>query len=256
MFRLRHYLRYFLRAKGPHGVHSPFVYQLVEEVLNDQREFYAFEVLEAQRKKLLASDEVIQVTDLGAGSKVLKGDQRRVGDIAKTAVKAPKYARMLFRLIAHEKYTSVLELGTSLGITTAYLASAAQKVVSLEGCPQHLRIASQVADDLGLTGRMTFLNGDFDDLLVHPAVQAEFDLIFIDGNHRGDALLRYFRKLRPLLRDGGCFVIDDIHWSADMFETWEQLRRDEHFELSIDLFELGLLFSGRDMVKQHFVLRY
>lgn len=256
MFRLTQYINYRLRAKGPHGVHSPFVFQLVEEVLNEQREFYAFEALEEQRQKLLASQEVIQVTDLGAGSKVLKGNQRMVGDIAKTAVKAPKYARLLFRLIAHEKYTSVLELGTSLGMTTAYLASAAQKVVSLEGCPQHLRVAAQVADELGLTGRMTFLNGNFDDLLIHPAVQAEFDLIFIDGNHRGDALLRYFKKLRPLLRDGGCFVIDDIHWSPDMFEAWEQLRSDEHFELSIDLFELGLLFSGRDMVKQHFTLRY
>lgn len=256
MFRLLHYLRYLSRAKGPHGVHSPFVFSLIEEVLDDQREFYAFEALENERQRLLQSDELIEVTDLGAGSKVLKGAQRRVGDIAKTAVKSPKYARLLFRLITHENYASVLELGTSLGVTTAYLASAAKEVVSLEGCPQHVRIASEVANNLGLTGRITLLNGNFDDLLLNPAVQAEFDLIFIDGNHRGDALLRYFKKLRPLLREGGCFVIDDIHWSPDMYATWEQIRKDDGFQLSIDFFELGLLFSGRDMVKQHFALRY
>jgi predicted O-methyltransferase YrrM len=256
VFRLIQYIRYLLHAKGPHGVHSPFVYRIIENVLDDDRQYYAFDAIKHLRRDLLASKERITVTDLGAGSKHFTSPERMVADIAKTAVKAPKYAQMLFRLAQLEGYTSVLELGTSLGITSAYLAAATKSVVTLEGCPQHVRLAKQHAEKLGLTGRMTFLQGNFDDLLIHPAVQAEFDLIFIDGNHRGDALKRYVTNLRPQLRDGGCFVIDDIHWSPDMQQAWDEISQHEDYQLSIDLFELGLLFTGRDMVKQHFTLWY
>ena len=243
-------------------MHSPFVYRLVKEVLDDRKSYYIFDALEAERRRLLHSNEVIEVTDLGAGSQRNTGKHRKVSEIARHSLKYPRYARLLFRLIQHLNYKRVLELGTSLGITTAYLTAAAEEVVSLEGCTEQSRVAADVANGLGLAGRMRLLTGAFDDLLLHPEVVGVhdaprcFDLIFIDGHHRGDALLRYVNKLQAHLNPGGCMVIDDINWSADMRQAWNKLIQREDFTLSIDLFEMGLLFTELDMVRQHFVLRY
>lgn len=238
------------------------MFSLVNEVLNPSKTYYVFDAIEAQRSALLQSHEVIAVTDLGAGSHTGAGRERKVAHIARTALKSPRYAQLLFRLIQHLGYRRVLELGTSLGVTTAYLAAASDEVVSLEGCKEHTRIAKGVAKNLGLAGRMTVLTGAFDDLLLHPLVSGTvgsspgFDLIFIDGHHRGDALLRYVSKLRPHLNEGGCLVIDDINWSADMRRAWERLRREEEHVLTLDVFEMGLIFTDLDMARQHFVLRY
>lgn len=256
MNRALQYLKYRLKAKGAHAVHSPFVFSLITEVLNKKKSFYAFDAIEKRRKSLLASNNVIEVNDLGAGSKSLKSNRRKVSDIAKTALKQKKYAQLLFRLVDHCKYNSVIELGTSLGITTAYFAHAGADVLTIEGCQNHTKIALEGFRSLQCDERITCLNGNFDDLLDHPAVQADTDLIFIDGNHKGEALLRYFHALKSRVKPNGCMVIDDIHWSDDMRDAWRLIVDDPDFSISIDLFECGLLFKREGVVKQHFTLRY
>ncbi len=237
-------------------MHSPFVFSLITEVLNKKKSFYAFDAIEKRRKSLLSSNVVIEVNDLGAGSKLLKSNRRKVSDIAKIALKQKKYAQMIFRLVDHCKYQHALELGTSLGITSAYLAAAGAHVVTIEGCQNHAEIAKEGFVELKCNDRMTSIVGDFDDALNHPAVQAEFDLIFIDGNHKGEALLRYFNSLKNRLSANGCFVIDDVNWSSDMHEAWMTIAQDDDFAISIDLFECGLLFKRDGMPKQHFTLRF
>lgn len=256
MHRLIQYARYLIHSKGRHGVHSPFVYRLVEEVLNDQKRFYPFDAVEKQRRSLQKSNEIIEVLDLGAGSHRKSGKNRKVSDIATSALKRPKYARLLFRLINHCKYSQVLELGTSLGITTGYLAATSAHVVTLEGCPETQRIAHSTIKTLGLDESVTFILGAFDKSLSHPAVQAEFDLIFIDGHHIGSAMLNYYHQLRSRLKPGGCIVIDDINWSKDMRNAWQTLLASTDLNLRIDLFEMGLLIDRPEMEAQHFTLRY
>ena len=257
VFRAKNFVRYWLRAKGRHGTHSPFAYALIEEVINPKKQYYAFDAIEDERMRLLGSSERIAVTDLGAGSKRLKGHLRSVSDIAATAVKRPKYAQLLFRLVQHLHYRDVLELGGSLGITTAYLAAAAERVTSIEGCSEHIRLAGEVHRRLQLNGKITLINDAFDRALGHPAEgeKKNYDLIYIDGDHRGEALLRYVELLLPRLNATGCLVVDDINWSADMHAAWETLRADPRFEVSVDLFEMGLLFLPRGIEPQHFVLR-
>jgi len=258
VFRAKNFVRYWLTAKGRHGTHSPFAYALIEEVINPKKLYYAFDAIEDERMRLLGSAERIEVTDLGAGSKRIKGKLRAVADIASTAVKQPKYAQVLFRLVQHLHYRSVLELGGSLGITTSYLAAAAERVTSIEGCAEHVRIAREVHHRLQLSDKIVLINAAFDEALGHPAEgekNTTYDLIFIDGDHRGEALLRYVERLLPRLNPKGCLVIDDINWSADMRAAWETLRTDPHFEVSVDLFEMGLLFLPRGIEPQHFVLR-
>lgn len=256
MHRALQYIRYLIHSHGRHGVHSPFVYRFVEEVLNDRKRYYPFHALEAERSKLLRNTEMIAVRDMGAGSRIHKSANRSVAAIASSALKRPKYARLLFRLVNHLKYQDVLELGTSLGITSAYFAAAGARVVTLEGCGNTLQIAAASFEDLELSNLITCIEGPFDSTIHHPAVQAEYDLIFIDGHHIGAAMLAYYTELRKRLKPGGCMVIDDINWSRDMRDAWKSLLATTDLNLQIDLFEMGLLIDRPEMKAQMFTLRY
>lgn len=254
MQRALTYLRYRLQAKGIHRAHSPFLFTLFEEVFNEEKHYYVFDAIERERMRRWNDDRSIEVEDLGAGSRAMKGSSRSIASIAKHSAKRPKYARMLFRLIHHQDYTRVLELGTSLGLTTAYLAAAAKETISVEGSSS---LAEEAKGTLERTKQFAqVIHSSFDDYLKSLDPRERFDLIFIDGHHEGEALLNYFTLLKPHLNDNGCFVIDDINWSADMQRAWQALIQDDAFELKLDLFELGLLFKREGMVPQYHQIRY
>src|SRR3954467_14153682 len=118
----RKYIRYYLTAsngKG-HGVHSPFVYDFIRNVLNDKRAYPAYASVEGLRARLLGDQRVLEVEDLGAGSGVSKSRQRRVAEIARYAAKPAKLGRLLYRIASYYGCSTVVELGTSLGLSTAY----------------------------------------------------------------------------------------------------------------------------------------
>ncbi|WP_306641985.1 O-methyltransferase [Sanyastnella coralliicola] len=254
MSRIWAYIRYVLGAKGIHGAHSPFIYDLFNHVFNDDRHYYAFERIERRRNLLLKKEDEIEVEDLGAGSRKMKSSTRKVSDIARTSLKRPKYARMLFRLCTHLERKEILEFGTSLGITTAYLASTGAQVETVEGAQSIHAEATEVMKGLKLEAKL--INSSFNEYLNELGAGRKFDLIFIDGHHEGKALLHYATELLPHLSSDGVMVIDDINWSSDMQEAWGQLINWDDFDLSLDLFELGLLFRREGMVKQHHVIRY
>ena len=255
MFRLRTYLQYLILSKGPHSAHSPFIFDLFEEVFNEEKWFYCFDQIEIARKALSEDATPFQPEDHGAGSKKLSSNSRTIQQVANTSLKRAKYCRMLFRLIDHLNYKSVLELGTSLGITTSYIAHAAQEVTTVEGDPTIASKARSVFDELKLKN-IESVNNTFDEFLNTLQPENRFDLIFIDGNHTGDALRRYFEILELHLNEGGCFVLDDIHWSEDMHQTWSSLKQHERFPFKLDLFELGLLFTHPNSEVQDHLIRY
>ena len=255
------FFRYYITAANGrgHGIHSPFVFKFITEVLNDNRSFYPYYPIEAIRQEMLTSAAVIEVVDFGAGSYGLKGKQRKVKDIAFSSLKSPKYARLLFRIANYFQPENILELGTSLGITTAYLASAknSAKVYTLEGAADIAEIAKYNFRKLGLNNIIQ-ITGNFDDTLTGVLEQMKSaDLVFIDGNHRREPTLRYADQLRSYLHAGSIVILDDIHWSKEMEEAWDIVRKDPSVTCSIDLFFIGILFYNPDFkTKQHFVIRY
>ena len=94
---------YFTASSGKgHGVHSPFVYEFIEKVLNDKTEYECYSKIELQRKKLLQNNESIEVEDFGAGSSVIKTKTRIVKDIAASSLKPKKFSQLLFRIMNYE----------------------------------------------------------------------------------------------------------------------------------------------------------
>ncbi len=255
------YLRFRAKAfhsKG-HGVHSPFVYDLISEVLNDRGQYYYYPIIEGLRERLLLSRERIDVEDMGAGSATGAGSTRSVRSIARKAAKPRRIGQLLFRLANHYQPATMLELGTSLGLSTAYLAAGNLNatVISVEGSPAITSRARQNFESIGLKN-IRVVEGNFDQVL--PAVIPQytpFDLVYVDGNHRLEPTLRYFEQLLPAMSPHSVLIFDDIHWSPEMEKAWEKITADNRVMLSIDLFFIGLVFIDPSFkVKQHFRIRF
>ena len=255
------YFSYYLKAsngKG-HGMHSPFVYDFIIHVLNDDRDFYAYTEVEKLRSALLKEERLINVKDFGAGSTQLKSTQRKVADIARHSLKPKKYAQLLFRMVNYYQPENILELGTSLGITSAYLAMAGKqsKMITMEGSDEIAGIAENNFRQLGLQNIET-IRGNFDETL--PAVIRQLStvhFVFIDGNHRKEPTLRYFEELLPFTTNETILVFDDIHWSEEMEAAWKKIKKHPQVTCTIDLFFIGIVLLRKEFLeKQHFTIRF
>ena len=255
------YLYYYLTAQNSngHGVHSPFVFEFIKFVLNDKKKYECYSTIEKQREVLLNDKTVIEVEDFGAGSTVIKTKQRVVKDIAASSLKPKKYSQLLFRMVQLYNKKNVLELGTSFGITTSYIAAAKNNpvVTSMEGAESIAKIAQQNFDILQLNN-INIIKGDFEKTLFPFLENAgTIDFAFLDGNHRKKPTLQYFQQILSNSTEETIVVFDDIYWSADMEEAWEEIKANKAVTLSIDLFFIGIVFLKKDFkVKQHFVIRY
>lgn len=258
---VKKYLHYYLTAssgKG-HGIHSPFVFDFIKNVLRDKKEYEYYPIIEKGRQQLLKQKAVIEVEDFGAGSSMIKTNKRVVADMARSSLKPVKYAQLLYRMVQYYQPGKILELGTSFGITTAYLAAGNAKatVYTVEGSPAIAAIAKKTFNRVGLKN-IELTEGNFNDAL--PAFLTKLktiDLAFIDGNHLKEPTLEYFAKLLNSSTLNSILIFDDIHWSAEMEAAWAVIQQNPAVTLSIDLFFIGIVFLNPDFNhKQQFTIRF
>jgi len=255
------YLYYYVTAsngKG-HGVHSPFVFDFIKNVLNNTKTHKCFHSIEKLRKELLHDKRIVEVEDFGAGSLAVPNKKKRVSDITKAFLKSKKLAQLLFRIVDYYKPKTIIELGTSLGVTTIYLAAANKTatVFTLEGSKNIATLAKNNFQKAG-ADNIKLIEGNFDDTLPSALLQAQkVDLGYVDGNHRKLPTLSYFHQFLKKSDDQSIFIFDDIHWSVEMEEAWKEVQQHSAVTLTIDLFFIGLVFFRKDFkYKQHFVIRF
>ncbi len=255
------YLRYLARARDEHALHSPFLFSLYTTVIRaENRREAAFRPIRALRQRLLKNRHSIEVTDYGAGSRINRSNRRRISDIARNSQKPTRFGRLLFRLVQHFKARTVLELGTSLGLTTAYLAEATRlqqgRILTFEGCPQIAEVARRNFGELNLSN-IDIVTGNLDQTLAQQAsTLPPIDFVFFDANHRYEPTVRYFETLLSYAHNDTVFVFDDIHWSADMERAWAYLKAHSAVTVTVDLFWVGLVLFRKEQPKQDFVLRF
>ena len=252
------FLLHRFKSKNRHGLHSPFIYRLVDEVIYDNKHKEVYDIVEEQRDHLLIDDRMITVTDLGAGSHVNNNKQKKISDITINALKPPKLAKLLYRLAAFTQPANIIELGTCLGITTIYLQQAAPnaKVYTLEGCPQTAGVAKEVFKRAGLND-INIITGNFDDTLSGVLdSQGKLDFVYIDGNHQRDATLRYFEWCLPKVHEDTMLIFDDIYWSDGMKQAWEQIKAHPQVSATVDLFWIGLVFFKTGQAKEDFKIKF
>jgi predicted O-methyltransferase YrrM len=258
LFRLKSFLSYFFTSKGINNMHSPFVYEFMQQVLYDRRTFYAYAEIENVRKKLLQSHQALSFIDFGACSNSGLPVIKTISSILRKSSSTPKKAQLLFRIAGYYKCIKIIELGTNMGISAMYLASsgANTKVVTIEGAKELAEIARSNATTLGMQN-IEILEDVFENAL--PLALQKFgkaDLVYFDGNHRKEATLAYFYEVLPHLHEKSILIFDDIYWSAEMKEAWLEIRTNPSVTITIDLFYFGLVFFRKELSKQHFTLRW
>ncbi len=241
--------------RSGHGVHSPFVYKLTENVFNTQQHFYAFEELSELRKDLRENETELVINDMGAGSQKMQGAKRKVKDIALHGISSQKQSELLFKLANYLKSKVIIELGTSLGLTTLYLSysDTNSKIYALEGSESLIEFSKKLFAKKERTN-ITSIQGNFDQTLPQLLSQlSSFDLLYIDGNHTYEATLRYFNLALEKATSDSVIIFDDIYWSKGMTKAWEEIKQHEKVKLTIDCFYFGMVFfRDEQKQKEHF----
>jgi len=255
------YLKYFFTAsnrKG-HGTHSPFIFHFINKVLNDKTAYRTYDIVETIRRGLIKDQRLLNIEDLGAGSSTTRSSLRSVASIARHAAKSEKYGQLLFRMVKEYQPAIILELGTSLGITSSYFAFAKPdaKIITIEGAGEVAAVAEQNFNKLQLHN-ITVVKGNFDDTLSGVLKNlSSIDFAFIDGNHRKEPTERYFIEILSRIHNDTILIFDDIHWSKEMEGAWDTIKDHPSVRCTIDLFFFGILFFRNEFKeKQHFTIRY
>lgn len=243
---LRSVLRYAWRAQTIYDVHAPLAYAFLGQVVEDDRQFYAFDRIAARRRSLAADDAEIVLDDRGAGSQVAPPARRRVRDILRGSSTPPRFGRYLHKAVDFTGARNVLELGTNLGIGTAYLASALApggRLVTIDADEQLVAHARDTVECVVADARVSFRTGTFADEL-GPALESlgRLDLAYLDGHHEDAPTRRYFAEVCRYRHAGTVVILDDVHWSAEMDRAWEWIKSRPEVTLTLDLQRWGVVF--------------
>lgn len=257
LFQIKAYFNFLWNSKNQHGVHSPFVYSLVTKCFYDQKSKPEYQILKAYRNDLLRNKNTIKVTDFGAGSRVFKSNTRQISKIAQTAGITPKRAELLCRIVTYFQPSTILEIGTSLGLATSALSlgNVKAKIITLEGCPQTAGQAQLQFQNFNFNTIESVVTEFTEYFKNHQLNNEQYQLIYFDGNHSKKATLDYFELLLPTITNETVWIFDDIHWSADMEAAWEIIKNHPKVTVTIDTFQWGLVFFRYEQEKEHFTIR-
>ena len=253
-FRIRSFFSYWLDAVDEHSLHSPFLFDFYMHVVKKKYNKHGIASIEKLRQKLLRDERSLTINDLGsqAGKEV-----RTIAAIARNSLSPIRFSDLYNRIIQHFKSKTVIELGTSFGINTLYLAQQKDvRVTTFEGVPEIADIA-KLTFEFSQASNIQMIQGNIDSAL--PAYLQSIrkvDLIFMDANHRYQPTLNYFERLMPKISETSILIIDDIHYSSEMEKAWEQIKSHKIVYGSADLFRCGVLFFDPSLNKQHVILQY
>lgn len=252
---IKSYLKFLWKSTNAHGVHSPFVFDLVRKCFYDRTDYPNYKILKDYRNSLLQNKNTIEVTDFGAGSRVFKSNTRAINKIAENAGISRKDAKLLFRVANYFKPENVLEIGTSLGLaTSALLLGNSSNITTLEGCLQTAKVAQSQFQKFNFN--VNFIVTEFESHLRTLNLKPKtFDLIYFDGNHSKEATQNYFELLLPTISNETVWIFDDIHWSSGMEEAWEIIKKHPKVTVTIDTFQWGFVFFRKEQEKEHFIIR-
>lgn len=254
-FKIKTYLNYWLDSVDEHSLHSPFLFDFYTQVV--KRETLYDPLLESLRKKLSNDQRELEIDDYGAGSKHVVGNTRKISSIAAVSLSSAQYSCLYQRIANYANATTILELGTSFGINTLYLAKKENaQVYTFEGAASVAEIAS-ISFEFAGANNIELITGNLDNTLYENLSRIpKVDLAFMDANHRYEPTLAYFELLLSRSHHKSIFILDDIHDSPDMEKAWQEIKRHPLVYTTADLFRCGVVFLDPSLTKQHVVLRF
>ncbi len=259
---IKDYLRYLYASHNRHGIHSPFIYEFNEQVLNYRPGPEELAIVNSYRKFLKANLLKLKVEDLGSGSYKIKTDLRAVKDIYQTAGTNRRMGEVLYRIIKYYNHRNILELGSCLGMGTAYMQAAIEtregaQIHTIEGSHALASFTKGNFRNYFPDHSVNFIEGNFDKVLPELLQSIPtIGLALIDGNHTYMATISYFNLLLEKINQDSILIFDDIYWSKGMKQAWNEIRLHPRVSCSVDVFRWGIVFFRKEMQKEHFILRF
>jgi predicted O-methyltransferase YrrM len=264
MNKLKHllrYLKYLKKAKTKFGIHSPFVFDFITNVIEDKTIYQDYNDIEDRRAKLLRNKNIIETVDFGAyaGKGGYHTSLQRIQAIAKKSAISSKQGQLLYRIVKYLQPDYMLELGTSLGISSIYQVAPLQHpfFIGIEGCASTAAIAEENLARFSHNSNYSLVIGNFNVVLPEVLQKlTKLDYAFIDGNHAYKPTMEYFNMLLPLTQENTLLIFHDIYWSQGMERAWNDIKQNPQVTITIDLFHMGLVFFRKGMPKQDFIIRF
>jgi predicted O-methyltransferase YrrM len=254
-YQIIKYLKFLYRSTNQHGVHSPFVYDLVTNCFYDRTNYEDYKSIASYRNELLSNKKKINVIDLGVGSQKITSNERSIAEMAKYAGTTFSRAKLLYRITNYFKPKQILELGTSLGIASYAMLKGYPKckITTVEGC-ENIHAFSKYNLLKNNINNIELINKSFDSV-IKEVNKKSFDLIFFDGNHQKEATLAYFEALLTTIHNDAVFIFDDIYLTKNMTEAWEEIKSHPKVKVTIDTYYWGFVFFRSEQKKEHFTIR-
>lgn len=252
-FRARKYFYYWLDEVNEHSLHSPYLYELYTKVIaRDGKK--GKKSIEDLRQRLLKDNRLLEYSDPGASELSIR--RRYVKSIARASLSDVKFSCLYSRLIENADPSFVVELGTSLGINSLYLAQPAKPVYTFEGVPALCEISienfnAQQAQNIHL------IEGNIDKTLpLFLEKHQKLDFVFFDANHTYEATLRYFQWCVEKAAENSIFIFDDIYWSEGMAKAWNEIKNDSAVQVTLDLYRCGIVLFNKSLTPQHIAVSF
>ena len=259
-YYVKKYLDYILFSshKRGHGIHSPFVFNLITKVFRNKINPDVVFNIEKIRQMMISDKRLINVNDYGSGTEGTRGTLRKITEIKKHSTIPKRYGLLLAALSREFGKPGMIAVGTSLGLSPLYLAAGSPDVTVhlIESHPEILEI---VKDNIVSSepGNISLYTGKFEEALAEIANKGiKPGLFFIDGDHSNEKMLRYFKKVAEMGDRNSLIVLNDINGSAEMGETWKKIKKHEKVSLTVDIFRMGLVFFREGVSRFDYIIRY
>jgi predicted O-methyltransferase YrrM len=257
LYRFFEFVKHYIVGGNEHGLHSPFVFELYTKTVQNH-EFPYYEQLEQHYFELLSDEHFINNKNPGAGTSLHKTTRVPIKRLAKHSIKSLPWRQLICRLIEERKPKIIIELGTSFGITTAYIATTCPDatVYTFEANPSLVELSKEFFTLAGIKN-VEIIEGNIDEtlpafLISHPQI----DVAYIDANHRFAPTIKYVERIMECVSWKGLIIMDDIYWSYPMTKAWKAISNKKMVTVSIDLWQIGLLYFHTGQVKENFKLRF
>jgi predicted O-methyltransferase YrrM len=244
-----------LKSSNQHGIHSPFVYDLITKCFYDKTPFSAYHNLKALRNKLIYNQDLVKIKHYSEASKVFQSNHQKISTIVKCEGSSYKKQKQLYRITNYFKPKNVLELGTSVG-----LGSAAMAIASNNSIIKTVEVNKNISD----IAKKVFKSYQLKNIQIDTSSFKDFfkksnyenlDLVYLDGTCDKESTIENFNSLLKHSHNESVFIINNIYWSKEMTEAWNIIKKQKEITVSIDTFYWGFLFFRKEQPKQHFTIR-
>jgi len=142
--------------------------------------------------------------------------------------------KVLYDVIVKNKYTSAIEIGTSTGHSTIWIAWALSKtggkLITIEIDPERQKTAIENLKAVGLSDYVDARLADAHDLVKE--LQGPFDFVFSDADKTW--YTQYFKDLQDKLSVGACFTAHNVNNNfSGVTEFMEYVKSQKNFETTV-----------------------